>query len=62
MSVFHDFLNCTNATKSRNASHLFQSIMVDGKKMLLKNLRLPLAEEKILELRVEYEVDDFGIR
>ena len=36
--------------------------MVDGKKMLLKKLRLPLAEEKILELRVEYEVDDFGIR
>ena len=41
---------------------LFNSMMVNGKKMLLKKLWLPLMEERFLELLAEYEVDGFGIR
>ena len=41
---------------------LFHSMMVDGAKVILKKLWLVLLEGKILELRVEYAVDGFGIR
>ena len=37
-------------------------MMVNGKKMLLNKLWLPLMEERFLELLAEYEVDGFGIR
>lgn len=37
-------------------------MMVDGAKVILKKLWLVLLEGKILELRVEYAVDGFGIR
>ena len=37
-------------------------MMVDGKKVFLKKLWLALMGGKFSELRVEYEVNGFGIR